>query len=1012
MLSVTGFLAQCHQLVFDMDLFDTTTSPPATPSTTPPSQPPPRFINKPSYRGVNVDSWPERGSLVPVTIVSLEELCGLWERVIRRLSEAPHAMEWRMSSESYGDATRVLTTLQDRWEELMVGEEEASGANAEEVSMTLPSITSVNKVLRLLDHMRDKDLAREDLHVLPRPPPQELEIGLNLQPPAKLELELSLQLEGGQGLEQASSGVLSQAAMSLSRPSTFSGDDSLYDPNEWFVSPEEVPVPRDPILDGGPKSRRRLTSIAEVSTDKVEMVTSPTPTGHPGQGSAACSLYSSSPTNTVSKSGKVTLEGHVVSWMGILREQQEQGQRQMQEQINKLQQQLQTIQLQYDQQHQLLTNLEEKQQPQQQQQTQLKGKLEELVKRNEQVELERQEEMEDLLEELLWQQEQLANWEELRQEGVYVQQSDFERLELQFERLQKHYKQQQQDGAGVKRSDFKRLELQFERLRREQKQPMPSLNNIQQQKSSQSPDQKKFQQLYSDHQHLETKYRQLKQEFDRQAEKQRRHWERQQQIEHQLTKHQGIIQGHKLQVRQMLSGQKMQTTQYLRRIDELEEQLAQLQKSYDTLAASSQSRPPRSAVVLAEVKPATQEQSVFLSEPSSTKKQKATTSTVHSPLTWNKGTRTMRTPYRRGVYSSSTSGFSSPDTTSKSVKDPDTTGSDQNSSDDDNDKAGSEAEAEAKEETDSQSTVTNDTRSVRRSRRRSHGEESEVVPPEVPVVTDTLKDDRSVGRRPRGRKPLIRKDEMVHPPPPKRGRGRPRLTDEQRKAAIERRRKVPPPPVEILEENEEEEEEEEERRSDSEEDEDEAEVKEERQMPVRRPTPVRRPMSNTKVLRSRPSIAAPLATGPKRVARPSKQRQEATTTRAVTPPKTRLPLLPKKVGTKSSSASNVSNFHPTTNANSSSNIIVAGINKHGSKGAIGTSKTSLSDNDHNERSKENPRKRSASVLPPTSASIAKRRLMSLRSSGFMDVATRTRSSGAVRTYHEMLGPNVPKSLRI
>ncbi|KAG0379563.1 hypothetical protein BGX24_012675 [Mortierella sp. AD032] len=930
-----------------------------------------------------------------------------------RLSEARYAVEWRMSSEIYGDATRALTTLQDRWEELSVGG--VSGTDAGDVVMTLSCITRVNKVLRLLDRMRDKDLARE----VPQLPPQQLDISLDLHPPAKLELELSLQLDVDQGLEQSSDRVLSQATMALSKMSTFDnahGDDSLYDPNEWFVSPEEVPVPRDLILDDKPKPRHRASSAIDTSTDLVEMMS----TGNPDQESTASALYSSSvqlpaPLNTVAQSGKITPEGQLANWLEILREQQEQGRRQMQEQIEMLQQQLQIVHLQYDQQHHRLTSLEEKQEPQQQEQEQLGGQLEGWVKQNEQAEWERQEHMEDMQEQLLWQQEQLSNRGELRQEGLWVQRSDFERLELQFERLQKHHKQQLQEGVGVKHGDFKRLELQFDRLQREQRRPLPPPNNgngqQQHQKSSQSPDQKKIQQLYSDHQHLETKYRQLKQEFDRQAEKQRRHWERQQQIEQQLVKHQGIIQGQKLQVRQLHADQKSQTTQHLRRIDVLEEQLAQLQESYDSLAASSQSQ-PKSASVLADVKPPLKEQPVLLSEQSPKKQKVTTTSTPQHPTTRSKSRRTARTALRRQDDSPSVSRSTSRDTASEdenvagsstSIKEPDTTESDQECSDDHGDNDDShdhedeseavsetelDGEAETKNEMDFQSTITNDARLVPKSRRRSGGDQASEVS-EVSAVSDTFRDDRNDVRRSRGRELKMKKDETtVQVPPPKRGRGRPRLTNEQRKATIDTRMMLRMKTKKESEQQEVGSDEEEE-----EEDEEEKEKEEEQQVPVRRLAP-------SKALRSGHNIATALTSRTIKIGTPQKQGME---TRTNSPPRARRPLLPR-VSTRSSSASNVSNSHITNTATST----FAGIIKTDSKVVVMTTST----NDNDEQSKENPRKRSAPApVPP--ATISKRRLRSLRSSGLMDVATRTRSSGGtVKTYHEILGPNAPKSLRI
>ncbi|KAF9141329.1 hypothetical protein BGX30_005008 [Mortierella sp. GBA39] len=930
-------------------------------------------------------------------------MSSLWERVLRRLLTSQHAqLGWCMNSECYGDATRVLTALQDRWEQLMVDD---SSSGAEDVVVSLPPITNVGKVLQLLDRLRDKDLALKDIHTMSQPPPQEMDLGLDLHPPEKLELELDLNLDLDRGLGRNEDEVQDQATIPLPEPPTFDethSDDSLYDPNEWFVSPEEVPVPRDVIMVNGPKVRHRMPSSAGESNNQVETLPCPSPPGNPGYESTPSTHYSSpveppTPMAATLPFGKMSAEGSIASRLETLRDQQEQGQRQLQHQIEGLQQQLESVQLQHDQQHKRLSTFEQKQEPQRREQTQLNNWFQDWVQQNEQAEKDRHKRMVDMQEQLYWQQQQLTDWGDLYQEGVWVERSDFERLEIRFERLQKLQRQQQAAQAPVSTSH------------------PPKTVDSQLPRSLQSPDQKKVQQLVADHHQLETKYRHLKQEFDRQAEKQRRQWERQQQMEQQLAKHHDIMQDHKQRVRQLNYDQKSRTTQYLQRIDELEEQLAQLQKSHGSRAASSKSslEPSQAST---EVSPPQEQPAVdpVPLQPSSSKQQ-VTTSTPQSPPSRIRTRRMTRATssqqgdstsdvgsvhYSPGPskaapadkdaavnHSNSTEGYVAPE--------PEEGSADDNSEVEEESGRASDGEEEAKEKSNSRSTITNEARSVRRSRRHIAGGESEV--PVTSAFADPFRHDGSVHLKNRVRRTYTRRAGAARDPPLRLMRGRRRIKDETKTET----------PVESEEESEKESEEEEsdqvesnsdeqeevENKEEEEEEEEVAEEEEERRVPERRP------ISNTKVLRNRQysittttsAISTTTMGGGRMIKKEAmiEYRQNETTTAAT--PKPRLPLLPRI--TRSSQANNAVNINPYTDTSN-----------------ISDKKTITSSfNDVDDRAKENPRKRSASGAL---AEVAKRRLRSPWSGRFIKETTRTRSSGPVKTYSEMLGPNAPRGLRI
>lgn len=959
-------------------------------------------------------------------------------------------------------------------------EDDSSSAIEGDVAMSLPLTTSMSKVLTLLDQTRDRDFAGEDIHTVPQPPPQDMNLGLDLRPPAKLELDLSLHLDLNQGLGRKVDEVQDPAAILLPKPQTFDeahSDDSLYDPNEWFVSLEEGPVPRDVIMVNSPKIRHRILPSADMSKGQGETVTSFSPPGNLDHESTPSTHYSSpieppTPMVTTLPSGKMLAEGLMPSWLETLREQQEQSQQHLLQQIENLQQQLESIQLQYDQQHKRLTTLEQNQEPRRLEQIQLRNQLQDWEQQNKQAEWDRQEQMEDMQEQLLWQQQQLSNWEDLRQEGVWVQQSDFERLELQFERLHQLQKQQLHNGVGVKQSDFERLELQLERLQRQQKQqqlapapapapaptsPPSNSANVQQQRSSKSSDQKKFLQLVADHHQLETKYRHLKQEFDRQAEKQRRQWERQQQIEHQLTKHQGIIQGHKQQVRQLNSDQKSRTTQYIRRIEELEEQLAQLQEAHDSLAVSSKASAEEPSQTSLEETPS-QEQPVEDPVPPqpSSNKQSATTSTPRSPLSRIRTRRMIRSASSLQDNSTSNAGSAnrgpgpsdaapaeeevadvkqSDSNEDSEPAEPEEESADNNRKVDEKSAGGSDSETEAKDETDVQSTLTKVTRSVRRSRRHNGGGESEVT--KVSVVADPIK-DYGVRRRSTVKRTYTKQAVVVRDPPRfRREQRRYQVTtsevaiggETKLKAAVESEEESEREREEETEtekekekekesekeseeeseqesqkenekESEEESEKESEKESDQHENSNDEEKKEEEEVEERRVLE-RTPVPNTKVLRSRKcnnatiTAASTVTMNNRRAMKKEvmvEHKQEEKTT--ATAPARRLPLLPRI--TRGSQVNNSANIHTNTN-NASTNKIE------------NTTAIHISTSNDDVQAKENPRKRIASG---SHEEIAKRRLRSLRSAGFIEATTRTRSSGPVRTYSEMLGPSAPKDLRI
>ncbi|KAH7052580.1 hypothetical protein BKA57DRAFT_276341 [Linnemannia elongata] len=999
-LSITGFLAQCDNLVFDMDFYDTpltavSPSPSTTTATTPsrsssPSPLPPRFIIRPGEPGFDKERWPSYGALIPVTIVSFEELCSLWERVLRRLSTSQYSqLEWCMNSESYGDATRVLTALQDRWEQLMVDD---TSSGTEDVVVSLPPITNVCKVLRLLERMRDKDLARKDVHTMFQPPPQEMDLGLDLHPPAKLELELDLHLDLDEGLGCHVDEIQDQATIPLPAPPTFDGthsDDSLYDPNEWFVSPEEVPVPRDVIIVNGPKVQHRMPSSAGELNDQVENLPCPSPPGNLSHDSTPRMMHHSPPVEQSTPIvaslpfGKIAAEDSTTSQLETLRDQQEQGQRQLQQQIERLQQQLESIQLQHDQQYKRLSTLEQKQEPQRQEQTQLSNWFQDWVQQNEQAEKDRHKRMVDMQEQLHWQQQRLTDWGDLYREGVWVEQSDFDRLEIQFERLQKLQRQQQAAQALVSTSSSPKTDP----------------------RSLQSLDQKRLQQLVADHHQLETKYRHLKQEFDRQTEKQRRQWERQQQMEQQLAKHQGIIQGHKQQFRQLNSDQKSRTAQYLQRINELEAQLAHLRKSHDSRVASSKSSlAPLQAS--AEVSPPQGQPAVdpVTLQPSSSKQQVAT-STPQSPPSRIRTRRMTRASSSRRDDSTSDAGSvhhrpgpseveladkdaaadHSNSTEGNDTPEPEEGNADDNSEVEEESARASDDEKEAKEKSDSLSTITNEGRSVRRSRRHIAGRESEA--PVASAFAEPFRHDGNVHLKYRVKRTYKRRAGAVRDLPLRLLRGRRQIKDETKTVA----------PVDKEEESKKKGKEDKGNRVESKSD---GEEKVEDKEQEERRVPKRRPIPNTKLLRSRQHSITNITTraistatmSGKRILKKEatvEYRQDETTTTAT--PKPRLPLLPRI--TRGSQANNAVNINPNTDTSN-----------------ISDKKTITSSfNDVDERAKENPRKRSASGAP---AAVAKRRLRSLRSARFMEEMTRTRSSGPVKTYNEMLGPNAPRSLRI
>ncbi|KAF9547969.1 hypothetical protein EC957_007482 [Mortierella hygrophila] len=921
-------------------------------------------------------------------------MSSLWEGVLRRLLTSQHAqLGWCMNSESYSDATRVLTALQDRWEQLMADD---SSSGAEDVVVSLPPTTNVGKVLRLLDRLRDKDLALKDIHTMSQPSPQEMDLGLDLHPPEKLELELDLHLDLDRSLGRDEDEVQDQATIPLPEPPTFNethSDDSLYDPNEWFVSPEEVPVPRDVIMANSPKVRHRMPSSAGESNNQVEALPCPSPPGNPVYNSTPSTHYSSpveppTPMAATFPFGKMSAEGSMTSRLETLRDQQEQGQRQLQQQIEKLQQQLESVQLQHDQQHKRLSTLEQKQEPQRREQTQLNNSFQDWMQQSEQAEKERHKRMVDMQEQLYWQQQQLTDWGDLYQEGVWVERSDFERLEIRFERLQKLQRQQQQQAAQAPVSILH----------------PPKTVNSEHPTSIQSPDQKKVQQLVADHHQLETKYRHLKQEFDRQAEKQRRQWERQQQMEQQLTKHQEIIQGHKQRVRQLNYDQKSRTTQYLQRIDELEERLALLQKSYGSRPASSKSslEPSQASTEVGPLQEQPAVDPVPLQPPSS--KQQVTTFKPQSPPSRIRTRRMTRaTSSQQGDstsdagsvhygpgpskaapadkdavvnHSNSTEGYVAPE--------PEEGNADGNSEVEEESARASDDDEEAKEKSDSRSTITNETRSVRRSRRHSAGGESEV--PVTSAFADPFGRDGSVHLKNKVRRTYTRRAGAVRDSPLRLMRGRRRIKGETKTET----------PVENEEESEKESEEEGDRVESNSDEQEEVKNKEEEE---EQRVPERRLITNTKALRSRQystiTTTSAISAGTTRGGRMVKKeamieyRQDETTTTATSKP--RLPLLPRI--TRSSQANNAVNINPNTDTSN-----------------ISDKKTITSSfNNADDRAKENPRKRSAS---DTSAAVVKRRLRSLRSGRFMKETTRTRSSGPVKTYSEILGPNAPRGLRI
>lgn len=848
-----------------------------------------------------------------------------------------------------------------------------SKAEAEDVVVSLLPITNVGKVLRLLDRMRDKDLARKDIHTMSQPQPQEMDLALDLHSPTKLELELDLHLDLDQGLGRNVDE--DQATIPLPEPPTFNGthsDDSLYDPNEWFVSPEEVPVPRDMIMVDGPKVLHPMPSSTGASNNQVEALPCPSLPGNPDHESTSSTQYSSpvdppTPMTAILPFGKISAEGLMISRLEILRDQQEQGQRQLQQMIERLQQQLESVQLQHDQQNKRLSTLEQKQEPQRQEQTRLSNCFQDWVQQTEQAEKDRDKRMVDMQEQLHWQQQQLTDWGDLYQEGVWVEQSAFERLEVRFERLQRLQRQQQAALAPVST-------------------PRPSkIVNSQHPRSLQSLDQKKFQQLVTDHHQLETKYRHLKQEFDRQAEKQRRQWERQQQMEQQLAKHQGIIQGHKQQFRQLNSDQKSRTTQYLRRIDELEEQLAQLQESHGSRTASSRSSVAPSQASTEVSLPQEQPAVDPLPLQPSFSKQQVTTSTPQSPPSRIRTRRMTRAAFSQKDDSTSDAGSAhhgpspseavpadkdaavnhSNSTESYDAPEPEKEKADDNSDVEKESARASDGEEDANEKPDSRSVITDEARSIRRSRRHNASGESEV--PIASAFTNPFRHDGRVHLRYRVKRTYSRRAGVVRDPALRLMQGRRRIKDETKTLA----------PVEKEQESEEDESDRVESNSDEEEEVENKEEEEERRVPERTPIP------NTKVLRSRQhsitTTTSAISTANMSSRRMMKKevteehKQDETITTAT--PKPRLPLLPRI--TRGSQANNAVNINPNTD---SSNI---------SKKTIASSF-----NDVDDRAKENPRKRSASGAP---AAVAKRRLRSLRSARFMVEMARTRSAGPVKT---------------
>ncbi|KAF9924169.1 hypothetical protein FBU30_005811 [Linnemannia zychae] len=742
LLSLTRYLSQHDNLTFDLDLSDaqiSSTISSASIAISSPSVLSPHAIIRPSEETWNEKFWPQQGTLVSVTIVSLEELCSLWEHVLNRspITQQTHA-GWPTNPEHCENAIQALTVLQKRWMQMITDRRpDADPRDFTNISHS----KNVEKILSLLKLLKDKVTEQEGLDTLSYISPQELELSLDLRPSAGLGLVLSLDLDLEHNLEQTSDKTLDQVTIQHRQPNfeNTHKDDGLYDPNEWFVSPEEVPAPRDLIIVNKPKSPHPISPSPDRPLDQAGMAHNATPIDNH---SCEIVLDAHNPptvqlprsTSGIQSIEKSKREGPLPDWLEKLwehQEQQEHGRQQMQQQIEKLQEQLKSVQLQYDKQCELLTTLEQKQESQ----CQLRNQFEEWIEHSEQMERGRQEQMEDMQEQLLWQQQQLSNWEDLRQEGTWVQQSDFERLESQFDQLCQY--QRLQEDVGVKQTDFERLETQINLLKRQQKQLQPSQNlttaspsisnSNQQQMPPNFTGHKKFRQLIIDHQKLKTKYRHLKQEFDRQTEKQRRQWERQQQIEQLVVRNHEVIQGHKQQVRQLHSDQMTQSEQYLRRIDKLEGLLADMQGSHKSLVSISPYSVEKPKLVSSESEsilsssPQTSPTNGNpLSKPSSSKQQAQPSSPQHSP-TSGKLIKMMRSKSKSHGDSNCNSGIPSQSHSQSNTEnisdDPISNHNTKSTRNSDEGDTESDSNTTVRNKTSSQSTIINETRPIRRSKR-------------------------------------------------------------------------------------------------------------------------------------------------------------------------------------------------------------------------------------------------------------------------------------------------------
>ncbi|KAF9100707.1 hypothetical protein BGX29_006355 [Mortierella sp. GBA35] len=1046
LLSTTGYLSRCDELIFDIDLSGTSSSSVASPTTTTvasplsPQESQPRFIVKPSERGSDIKSWPKRGEVVTVNIVSFEELCSLWERVLDRLTAIHQTQaDSPLTMEGYGHAIRALQTLQHRWEQMTL--DTFSEDDLGDVAMALPPSMGANQILSLLSDLKDVAHAQASLlAVLPHL--QGLDRGANLETMLKPQLDHS-ELGSAVVQDRTSDEVLDQATIPLPESSTFDNTqstDSHYDPNEWIITPEEASVPGDRMAVTVLESRSR-TSSTDTTSENVEMTLSPTPSAVPGQDSTSTTLYSSpveppSLTDiTLLVPEKISLEEPMAAWLEILREQQEKAQQQMQQQIQELQQQLQLVQLEKDQQQQKLRTLEQRQGPQLQLQMQLGSQVKELVEQNKQFEEQtraQQVQLADMQEQLLWQQQQLANREEQPpQESSGVQQSDIARLEQQLERLQRQQKQQQRALTPLPAAS---------NSSKGQQQPLPQ--------PPQSPpmNHKKFQQLFTDHQHLESAYQQLKQRFDRQVEKQRRQLDRQDQIEQQITKYQDLFQGHK-------QGARQTAYQHLQRIVSLEKQLAHLQKSLDAIALQSGVEAPS---WLTELTPSEEPaEDALSSQPSFSKRKKETKAQQRARRDRSRTKAKVATsttselqidsifdsnpavhhqdpgdavPVDEGVKEDVVQSISGKD---EEVVDP------TEESDGREREAEAEAvaavvresgsEAEAADEVNFVSISLDGVRHLRRSGRRIGGDGKGEVP-EVSSVTDAARSTSSAGQESGDEVESSSSRSMSVTTHDRRSRlrsGRGRQSpekenegqadeDEECVADKEEAKEEGVAEVEVREEE-----------SEQDKDEDnEDKVEEDKGKVVdvdERAAHIRTSIPNTKVLRSQRKTATATTTttlsinGTKTVRFSDGNETEAMKD---APAPRQPPSPPQPRVTRSSLNSNptIANSNSNNGNNSSSNNsnnssdgkTKSSSNSNSSPNAKGIDEAGSVDDDDDESAKENPRKRAAEEEV-----LVERRLRSLRSAGpAFSTVRKTRSRGSVGNFHEMLGPSAPKILRI